>query len=297
MKKYIYKSVMFVLSLGVLAACESDPVMFDSSKSFVAFEKKTAEVKESPEEKITQIPVVLAAVPGSPSVTVDFEVISEGEDALIEGQDFEVVNESNSLIFDEGLGTEYVKIKAIDNEVFTGDKYFSIELTGNSQGYPLGDVSSVSVKIVDDEHPLKLVLGDYVFSGVDAWGDEFSVNVTTSAVEGDITQIKFPLAHLIPGYAPPADLMVYATVDLEAMEISIEAGQSYDSFGYGACKISGYKGPEGDPQLEDGDKIIGTIDENGNITMKDYIGVLITEGSNEGLSFAIYASGSVWTKQ
>jgi hypothetical protein len=296
MKKYIIKSFLIALSLVAFIACESDPVLFDSSKSFVAFQSKTASVKESPSEEIVKIPVVLAAVPGSPSVTVDFEVVTEGATAF-EGEDFEIVNESNSLTFSDGLGTEYIEVKVIDNDVFTGDKTFTIQLTGNSQNYQLGAISSVVVTLVDDEHPLKLVLGDYVFSGLDAWGGEFSVNVTTSAVDGDLTQIQFPLAHLIPAYGPPADYMVYARVDLEEMKIFIKVGQSYESFGYGACKISGYKGAEGDPQLEDGDEVVGVIDENGNITMEDYFGVLITEGANEGLSFTIFSAGSVWTKQ
>lgn len=299
MKRYIYKTVLFVLALGAFAACDSDPVMFDSSNSFVAFEKKSATVKEDATSEL-QIPVVIAAVPGSQSVTVDFEVDLEADSANItatEGEDFEITNESQSLTFSDGFGTQYISVSPIDNDVFTGTQRFTLKLTSNSADYPFGDVSETVVAIEDDEHPLKLVLGDYVFSGVDAWGDDFSTSITTSPVEGDLTQIAFPLNQLIPGWGAPEDAMVYATVDLEAMEIYIEAGQSYDSFGYGACKISGYAGDEGDPQLEDGELITGTVDEDGNITMEDWIGVMITEGDNEGLSFAIYTAGSVWTKQ
>ncbi|MDN5291942.1 MAG: phospholipid/cholesterol/gamma-HCH transport system substrate-binding protein [Anaerophaga sp.] len=229
MKKYIYKSVILVLSLGVLAACESDPVMFDSSKSFVAFEKKTAEVKEGPSEDIVQIPVTIAAVPGSPSVTVNFEVLTEGATA-IEGEDFEIVNETNTLTCDEGFGTEYIEVKPIDNSDFTGDKTFTIELTGNSRNYPLGAVSTVAVTVVDDEHPLATWLGSYSVNAVSYWSpgtyDE-SWNVTTKPNPDDVSTL------LIEGIGN-GDKAIVAKFDTEEMTITIDAGSNIgDAYGYG----------------------------------------------------------------
>ncbi len=293
MKTHILKLMLVFLALTVFNACSWDPITFDSSKNFVAFQTKTAKVAEDADE--LQIPVVLAATSGSPSVTVDFEVVTEGSTA-IEGEDFEIGNASKSLTFSDGFGTQYIIINPIDNDVFEGNKTFKVKLTSNSGNYPNGAIEEMSVTITDDEHPLKLVLGNYIFAGDDAWGDPFSVAVTTSPVEGNLDQISFPLSHLIPNYGPPDTYLVYAKIDLDEMTMTIAVGQSFASFGYGPCKISGYDGETEDP-LSDGDLIHATIDEDGNITMLDLMGVYITEGSNAGASFAIFGAQSVWTKQ
>ncbi len=286
MKKYIYKSIMFVLALGVFAACESDPVMFDSSKSFVAFEDKTADVQESPDEAVVQIPVTVGAVPGSPSVTVDFEVSED--DSAIEGEDFEILNDSRSLTFDEGFGTEYILVKAIDNDEFTGDKNFSIQLTGNSENYPLGSVSSVAVTVVDDEHPLAQWIGTYSVEALsygnpgpwdEAWG-----NVQTKPNPDDVNAL------LISGIGGGPKAIV-ATFDVEEMTITIQPGANVgDAYGYGDVLM--YHG-NNELVVDEAEPMVGEISEDGSIHI-DFIGMVLT-GANEGYVWDVF--DTYWTKQ
>ncbi|MCK9310687.1 MAG: hypothetical protein M0P26_00250 [Bacteroidales bacterium] len=289
MRKLINKAVIFALVAFLFSACTSDPELFDKSDIFVAFHD--SEIKGTENSDSILVPVVVGALKGSPAITVSYEVELG---TAVEGVDFTV--ENSSLSFTDGFGTQYIVIRPVDNSVFEGDKAFKIILTSNSVGYPFGSMSEVTVTLVDDEHPLKLVLGDYIFAGSDAWGDPFSVNITTSAVEGDLTQISFPLVDLI-GYSAPAEDLVYASVDLtkNPKEFKIKIGQSFDTWGYGPCKIQGFKADE--TELSDGDYVTGTVDDSGNITMNEMLGVVITSGSYEGASFVIYGSGSIWTKQ
>ena len=149
MKKLINKTALLVLAVLLVSACSSDPELFDKSDSFVAFNSDVAKVSE---KDSLMIPVDVGALKGSPSVTVNFEVVdSTGATIAKEGVDFTLG--STSITFVDGFGTQYVKVKPVDNDLFTGNKTFKITLTSNSVGYPFGVIQTVNVTIVDDEHP------------------------------------------------------------------------------------------------------------------------------------------------
>lgn len=290
-RNYLHRAILPLLSAIILAACSTDPVLFDESSFFVAFNKKVSQVKENGDTLL--IPVDVAAFKGSPATTVTVKVLQDtGKTAAVEFVDFTIV--SKTLSFPNGLGTGYIQVVPIDNNVFEGNKFFRLGLFSNTANYAFGAVGENKVTIVDDEHPLKLVLGDYIFAGLDAWDAPFSCNVTTQSVEGDLTQIQFPVDALI-GYGAPLTDVVIASVDLTAKTFKIKTGQSYASFGYGTYKINGYDADGND--LSEGDFVTGTIDDNGNITMNEMLGVVITSGSYEGQSFAIFGVGAIWTKQ
>jgi hypothetical protein len=286
MKRYINYSIMLVLTLGVFAACESDPVMFDSSKSFVAFENKTANVQESPEEAVVEIPVTVGAVPGSSEVTVDFEIIDDS--TAIEGEDFEIENNSRSLTFDKGFGTEYIIVKAIDNGEFSGNKIFTVNITGNSVNYPAGSVSSLTVTVVDDEHPLAKWIGTYSVEALSYWSpgeyDETWGNVQTKPNPEDVNTL------LISGIGGGTKEIV-ATFDVEEMTISIKPGANVgDAYGYGDVLM--YHGSN-ELVVDEAATMIGEISEDGSIHI-DLIGMVLT-GANEGYVWDVF--DTYWTKQ
>lgn len=310
MKKTI-KYIFGIIALSVLfTACEkNEPIMFENEDSFIGFIRSNASVSEAKvvdEEAFVDtvaIPVMLVTFDNSP-VTVDFDFSVEGiteESQAIEGEAFTLLNESKTLTFDGGLadgstmGYDTIYIQTIDDEIFTGNRRFDINLLSNSAGYDFGTQNSVRVTIVDNEHPLNVVLGTYDVQATSAFDGDASTTIETSAVEGTLEQVSFPLAQLIPGWGVPATYLVYATINLEEKTFNIQIGQDYASFGYGPCKISGYDG-ETEERMEDGLFIRGTFDDDGNIVLNDLIGVIITDGNNDGLSFEIWEAGSVWTK-
>ncbi|HEN21300.1 MAG TPA: hypothetical protein ENN86_04745, partial [Desulfobacteraceae bacterium] len=123
MKTRINK-ILFILAAVVLfASCETEYIMFDSSKNFVAFTAKSVNIPE-PATKAVGIPVLVTALPGSPALTVTFEFDYEGldEKAAEEGSEFTLVNDSKTLSYPQGWGYDTIWIKPIDNDIFTGNK-------------------------------------------------------------------------------------------------------------------------------------------------------------------------------
>jgi len=304
--KYIFS--MIALSVLLIACEKNEPIMFENENSFISFLSSARSVSEAtmvegePVVNTLAIPVMLVTFDNSP-VTVEFDFSVEGipEEAQAHEDDaFVLLNDSKTLTFSGGLadgstmGYDTIYIQTIDDEIFTGNRRFDIKLLSNSAGYSFGTRSSIRVTIIDDEHPLNIVLGTYNVEATSYFGGSANTTIETSAVEGTLEQVSFPLAQLIPGWGVPESALVYAIVDVEEKTFNIQIGQDYASFGYGPCKISGY-----DPEftrMEDGLFVRGTFDEDGTITLHDHIGVIITDGQNAGLSFEIWEPGSVWTK-
>jgi hypothetical protein len=291
-----------VFGLFLFASCEkNEPELFQNEDSFIAFERSSGSLNEAvmvdgvPVEQEIEIRVMLVTLDNSP-VNVTFEFNHEGIDnPAVEGEAFELLNTSKTLSFPNGMGYQSIRIRSIDDDIFTANRQVNIKLTGNDAGYGIGAESNFRLTVVDNEHPLNLVLGTYSASGTDAWGDAVSATIETRAVEGILDQVAFPLSHFAAGWGAPAAAMVFAEVDLDEMTFKIRVGQDYASFGYGPCKISGYDGATGD-SMEDGEYIVALIDEDGNLDFQDYMGLLITEGGNAGLSFEIWSDDVVWTK-
>ncbi len=312
MKKLIYYTLSMAAVFMLMTACETnDPIVFENEDSFIGFTNGNGAVTEAvivdgeARENIIAIPVMLTTLDNNP-VTVNFDFSVEGfaeEAQAIENETFTLLNESKSLSFTGGMvdgsvmGYDTIYIRTVDNEIFTGNKRVNIVLVDNSAGYDFGTQDSFTLTVVDNEHPLNIVLGTYAVTGSSAFDDSaLSTTIQTSAVEGTLEQVSFPLAQLIPGWGVPPTDLVYAMVDPEAKTFRIQTGQAYATFGYGPSKISGYDAESGD-LMEDGLFIEGTFDDDGTITLQDMIGVMITSGNNEGLSFEIWNPGSLWIKQ
>lgn len=261
-----------------------------SEEAVVGFSRAALSIGENNPAGI-DVEIYLGAAAGTPATDVTLEVSTQGHaNPAVLGEDFTI----SSMNVNVAVGIASVKIVPVDDDVFTGNRTFTLKIASNSQNYPLTAQSQVLVTILDNEHPLKLVIGTYHVVGTDAWGDPVDATVVTSPVDGDLTKVSFPLVQL-SGYDAPATNKVMVNVDLAAGTFRIQVGQTYPTWGYGPCKLSGYDGATGSA-LEDGSFIRGLIDEDGNITFLDYMGVLITSGVNAGLSFNIWSPDVVWTK-
>jgi len=310
--KKIFKYTLGITAMVLLfAACEkNEPIVFDNKDSFIGFVSSAGAVSEArmvegePVENVLAIPVMLVTLDNTP-VTVNFDFSVEGirEDAQAkEGDAFVLLNETKTLTFNGGLaagsvmGYDTIFIRTVDDEIFTGNRQVNINLLSNSGNYPFGTQKNFRLTIIDNEHPLNIVLGTYDVVATSAFGGGANTTISTSAVDGTLEQVSFPLGQLIPGWGVPATALVFAKVDVDAKTFEIQIGQDYASFGYGPCKISGYDGETG-ARMEDGTYVRGTFDDDGNITLNDLIGVIITAGGNANLSFEIWEAGSVWTKR
>lgn len=158
------KILNIILVILLFSSCENNiPEQSYNEDWFVAFENTNIEGKESVSE--IQIPVILADNGRREVVTVDFELTpAEG---VIEGTHYELLNESNTLTFEYGVGIEYITIIPIDDLDPKGDKSIQITITSNSKSYTIGlpgpdqNQSTCELTIKDDDCPLDLDL----FSG------------------------------------------------------------------------------------------------------------------------------------
>jgi len=286
--KNTYKILPIILMVITFSSCKNDPIMFDKSKTFVAFAYSSVSVTEN--SNSIDLPLMVAAVKGSPSVTVNYEVSTEGiSNPAIEGTDYTI--DSEGLVsFPDGMGYAAITIHPIDNDQFTGNKAFKLVITSNSKGYANGALSEMTVTLKDDEHPLAKWIGSYVVSAVSyaSPGDyDETWAVTTEPDENDVNSL------LISGVAGSELDPIKATINLEEMTITFAPGQSIgDVYGYG--NIAVYKGAGAGDDVVLDEPLTGTISEDGTILI-DLWGELITDGQYQGYLWDVFNTS--WIKQ
>jgi len=215
-----------ILLVGLLVfSCKNEPIMFDSSKSFVAFVNSSATITEN--EDVLQIPLMVAALKGSPAVSVTFEVITEGiANPAVEGTDF-TLTPGGSADFPDGSGVVNLAVHPIDNDQFTGNKSFMVRITSNTKGYASGAQDMVTVVLKDNEHPLAKWIGTYDAAAVSysAPGDyDEAWVVTTEADPEDVTVLW------ISGVSAEGSGPVKAVINSDEMTITLSRGRTWAMF-------------------------------------------------------------------
>jgi hypothetical protein len=286
--KNTYKLLYIVMMAVIFTSCKNDPIMFDKSKTFVAFTTSSASVMET--ANALDIPVMVASVPGSPAVTVNFEVKTEGiANPAVEGTDFTIVS-GNSVDFPEGSGYANITIHPIHNTLFTGNKSFELVITSNSKNYPNGAESVMTITLKDNEHPLAKWIGTYMVNAVSYRNpgpyDETWL-VTTDSDPDDVTKL------LITGVGAEGSGPIKATINLEEMSISLAPGQLLgDVYGYGTIAV--YKGTDAANDILLDQPLVGVIEDDGTIKI-DLWAHYITDGPNANLLWDVF--NTTWIKQ
>lgn len=196
MKINKYLSLLLGVSF-MLASCESnEPQKFLAEDTFVSFNKNTASLNENDTEA-TQIPLILAGIPGGLTVNVKLSVSTEGiAIPAIEGQDFTI--ETKDFTFTTGYSTQYVVITPIDNDVFTGNKSFDLIIESTTPTLLESVQNSVRVSISDDDHPLSNMFGTYMMAGTNPGGDPpFEVYVSANS-DGADNELAFDFGYEFP---------------------------------------------------------------------------------------------------
>lgn len=174
MKKIAY----IIIAVAALASC-SRKVEF-TNLQFVYFSTPAVSVYE--DTSLVKIPVNAVS---DVDFTVTFETI-DGEklDAATgqmvpngkKGEDYSIVdNEAAILRFKAGQQSDTIQVKITDFPgVLTGNKEFSVKLMGVSGGeVSLGGFSTCKVTIIDNDHPLKEIFGEY--AATDGSGKSWTV--------------------------------------------------------------------------------------------------------------------------
>ncbi len=275
MKTFNYIALGLALGAFATACDDNDQPSFSDGDAFVSFSSDAVTISETADDA-TEISLTLASVAGISS-TVYVDVVSEDGYDAIEGTDFEFVG-SKELSFDSDNRTLSVKIKAIPDGIFTGDKQFKLAIT--DADVDLGYESECVVTIADAEHPLQSILHTYHASGTDYWGEYYDYwEITFSKDAEDVSKVW--IANLDPyfaAYGYTGD--IYGTVDDDLTTISIPVGQSYN---YSDLTFEGFSSPDPDDEntyrLQSGENIEITIADGGKtLTIPNSFGIYNDSG-------------------
>lgn len=298
MKKRMSKLLYLLVALAlVVSSCEWEPIKWDESKVFIAFTAASTDMAE--DDQVTTngdsiaIVVALTALDGAPAVTVNFEFDTTGIDpskAAFEDVDFTLENADMTLSFPNGWGYDTIWIKPIGNDIFTGNKFFNIVLVSNSEDIAYGALNTHAVKILDNEHPLSAWIGTYAvdaqsYGDPENWDEAWAV--TTAAVEGELDQLA------ILGIGTAGTTAIIATIDQEAMTITINGGQDSDAYGnYGYTESYVYYGNP-DLTVVKADPLVGTVSADGTIEIDNFGINVFYNGSDYGV-WDVF--NTTWTK-
>ena len=225
MKKVLTYISLFVFGAALFSSCNlNESPKFNDKDAFVAFDKAAVSVKE--EGKTVVIPVTLASLKGV-ATTISYEAIDgEGKHGAKNGVDYKLADETGTLTFSAEARTQYITINIIERDgVYTGDLKFSVKFKSTGD-VVAGAESSCTVTIVDHDHPLSMLLGNYTMSGEDYWD---------GAAEWDLSLVKddsddhmvwfFNICNYGSGWAD-YDTMFYGIVSDDKTTITIPLGQT-----------------------------------------------------------------------
>jgi len=290
MKRSIIKYFAILSAVLLVSSCEWNPPTFDNADSFIAFTASGSAVVEPGGP--TAIIVQVSTSSGQPAVSVTFDF--DESSVAVEGEDFTLINSSNTLDFSSGWGYDTIWIQPIDNDIFTGNIPLIINLTSNTQSYAFGVTNSHTLTIIDDEHPLGNWIGTYAVVATDHWsyfGPE-TWTVTTEPDPGDVNNLIVTGIGNDPsingGYSEVTSIT--GVVDLDAKTITFSAGSEIGTHSAYSGPIAVYLGdPVGNIYEE---PIVGDISDDGGIYI-DNLGVLFVGGLNAGLTWGVYET--TWT--
>lgn len=121
-----------------------------------------------------------------------------------QGTNYTVTPSSGTLEF-SGESVAYIEIDITNLEgEYTGDLSFTIDVTAASNGYTLGGVTSATVTIKDNDHPLSPILGTWLAPSVEEyWGSSYTydIQLEIAPVTGSTTSVTISgLCPMVLGY-------------------------------------------------------------------------------------------------
>lgn len=275
------KKILFGLMSGalLLTGCDVNQMpTFDDADAFVAFTQASASIQENSADSIV-IEVLCTSLEGIAAEVSVAIVEDTTANAAKVGEAFTYYTKagSDTLTFDKKTTSQYIIVKPIDNDEFTGDKKFSMELK-DAKGANLGASKTITITVGDNEHPLAAILGDYAASADDYWGSHYDWTITVAKDEEDLSKVWFQ--NLFPFFvangftAEVGTNMFYGIVNEDKTEIAIPVEQE---LGYKTSIMVAF---EGDPDETDvmatGSNVIVKINDNGaSLTFTHAIGVYL----------------------
>lgn len=236
--KRIYKYIACAFALTAALSCSklNETPVFEDSKSFVAFTQTSFSVNEDAGKVV--IPVTVAS-PDMKQVTVAYSV---ADSTAKKGANFSLVDDAAVLVFDGTTYTQNIEINIVnfattaEQSGYTGDLVFTVTLESAGE-LGLGYNKTCTVKIVDLDHPLAEILGEYTCTGTSYFNGDASWTATFSKDDEDENVVW------IDGIMGGAPFKVYGNVkDYKSGDwtITVPAGQTaVGSYKFSLCWFDG----------------------------------------------------------
>lgn len=260
-KQIFWVGVFMLLMLG---CSENQNILWDNNNAFIFIDSRYYEVDEDASTTTTvRIPIASSPLRNDILVSFETDTIGHGAYGAVEGEDYTIIFPSTKQVkITAGDAYAFISIAPINNDEMELDtRYFNIRLTANDANYPMGvdGTDTTVIAIIDDEHPLKYLFGNYLLNYY-SYVDEEDSEVTNSIkrVNGSITAVDVHLGNYFDG-----DTYVRGEVDTLLNTISIPYGQTTFDDGETTLRVYGTDADLGDI-IQEG-SLIGDLDRN---TMK-----------------------------
>lgn len=289
--KKIYKYMACALALTGALSCSklNETPVFEDSKSFVAFSQTSYSVNEDADSLV--IPVTIAS-PDPVKVTVAYTAADGTAKA---GINYALADEAAVLVYDGKTRTQnlVLKIKNIattaEKSGYTGDLTFTVTLQ-KPANIDLGYNATCTVKIVDLDHPLAEILGEYTCEGTSYYSGPMAWTATFEKDENDENVVW------INGVMGDCPMPVYGNVnDYKNGDwtITIPAGQTYEGkYKFSLCWFDG-------SEVDDATGNITLVrQEDGSYVAEMGVGVYCYDlSSGSGLGFwELFSPGITYKK-
>lgn len=289
MKLLNYIFTMMIASL-LLSGCDlNESPKFSDGDAFVGFSGSSLDVAEN--KGTLSIPVTLSSLGGLSSVVT--YTVKDG--TAKEGTNFNV-NGTGTLSFTKENPVQNIEIEVINNDAYTGDLVFTIELA-NAGNVNMGSISKCEVTILDKDHPLSFILGTFAAVGESNFGGGLAWDVSIAKDADDITKVW--ITNLVPG-GSDAKNPVYGVVNEEKTQLIIPIKQTLMEYAsYDAVLLEGYYGGD-ESRIPSGGKLTVDIAADGTLTFQDIFGALVYDdlSSNKTAGwFELVLAGAKMTKK
>ena len=224
MKNYNKILTIAFVALLLVPSCKklNETPVFEASESFAAFKITSAKVDENKGQIV--IPVQIGCIDPVES-NVSYKIV-DGTAKV--NENYKDTDESAVLTFDGKSREENIVIEIINHEgEFTGDLDFTIELLA-ATGLKLSMEKTCKVTIVDLDHPLAAILGDYTVTCHEHWGGDMTYSMTLSKDPKDITVVWCDgICPMVAGSSTFAPVYAAVTQDEETglYKLSFPGGQ------------------------------------------------------------------------
>ncbi len=290
--KNIYRFTACALALTAALSCSklNETPVFEDGKSFVGFAQTSYTVNEDADSLV--IPVTVAS-PDPVKVTVAYSV---ADSTAKKGTNYTLADEAAVLVYDGETRTQNIVLNIVniattaEKSGYTGDLVFTVTLESAGE-LEIGYNKTCVVKIVDLDHPLAEILGDYNCAGTSYFNGPYNWTAKFQKDDEDENVVW------IDGVMGDAPFTVYGNVkDYKSGDwtITIPAGQSFT--GSYKFSLSWFDGESFDDSTGN---IVLTRQADGSYVSEQGVGVYCydaTSGAELGF-WDLFLPGITYVKQ